>query len=75
VPARAAHELAGVVLTAANDAGDLVVRVLEDLAQQERRALDGRQPLEQGQERERQRIRKLGVLRRVGRPLITEQRL
>ncbi len=59
----------------ADDPGDLVVRVVEDLAQQEHRSLDRRELLEQVQERERERVGRLGVAdglvfdERLGQPL------
>ena len=75
VRVRTREDLPGVRLRLADDPGDLVVRVVEDLAQEEHRTLDGRELLEQVKERERQRIRHLGVLRcillgqRLGQPL------
>ena len=59
------RELAGVVLALAEDRGDLVVAVVEDVAEQERRALLGRQALEQHEEGERQRVGHLRPARRI----------
>ena len=66
VPARPHRELARVGLGLADDRGDLAVAVVEHVAQQEHGALVGRQPLEQGDEGERERIGELRLLRRVG---------
>jgi hypothetical protein len=66
--------LAGVVLARADDGGDLRVRVVEDLAQQERGPLLGRQALEQHQERQGQRVRHLGLVGRVA-ATVVDQRL
>ena len=72
---RTREDLPGVRFRLVDDPGDLVVRVVEDLAQQKHRTLDGRELLEQVEERERQRIRHLGVLgcillgERLGQPL------
>ena len=59
------QDLAAVRRALADDRGDLLVGVVEHLAQQEHRALDGRELLEQVQERERQRVGRLGVPRRL----------
>ena len=61
VAARPCGELAGVLLARADDLRDPVVGLVEHLAQQERRALLGRQALEQHEEGERQRVRDLGL--------------
>ena len=68
VPSRADDELAAVVLALVDDRGDLVVAVVEHLAQQEHGALDGREALEQHEERHRERVGHLGVRRRIGSP-------
>ena len=75
VAPRAGDELARVALALADHLGDLVVGVGEDLAQQERRALDGREPLEQHEEGERERVGQLGLGARVAGALVGEQRL
>jgi hypothetical protein len=56
VPARPREDLAAVRGRLLHHLGDLVVRVAEQLVQHVDRALDRRQPLEQRQERERQRL-------------------
>jgi hypothetical protein len=68
------HELAGVVLARDDDGGDLRVAVVEDLAQQERGPLLGRQALEQHRERQGQRVRHLGMVGRVA-ATVVDQRL
>ena len=55
----------------ADDPRDVVVGVVEDLAQQEDGALDRRELLEQVQERQRERVRRLGVANR----LVVDERL
>lgn len=65
VLARAGQDLPAVGLALLDDRGDLLVGIVEDLAQQEDRPLDRRQRLEQHHERDRQRIGELGRLRGV----------
>jgi hypothetical protein len=48
----------------ADDLGDLRVRIVEHLTQQERGPLPRRQALQQHQERQRQRVGDLGMLGR-----------
>ena len=74
VAAGAHGELARVVLRLADRLGDLVVGVVEHLAQQEHRALHRREAFEQHEEGHRHRVGHLGVLRGVG-CLVGEQRL
>ena len=59
------RKLANVRRLQVEDLGDLVVLVAEDVAQQEDRSLLGREALEHGQERERERVEHLGALRGV----------
>ena len=61
----AGRELAHVVLALADDRGDLGVAVVEDVVEQEDRALLGREALEQDQHRQRERVGGLGVAGRV----------
>ena len=61
VAVRPGEDLAAVVRALADDPRDLLVGVVEDLAQQEDGALDRRELLEQVQERERERVGGLGV--------------
>jgi hypothetical protein len=63
VAAGAHGQLTAVVLAARDDLGDLAVAVVEDVVQQEDRALDRGQPLEHEQERHRDRV---GVLHDPG---------
>jgi hypothetical protein len=71
VPVCAGKDLAAVLGALADDAGELVVGVVEDLAQEEGRAFDGRELLEQVQELERERVGRLGVPGR----LVLDERL
>ncbi len=71
---RPRHELPRVHLGPLDDAGDLRVLVAEHLAQQISRPLDRGQPLQEHQQRQRQRIRELRARRRTGRRVL-EQRL
>jgi hypothetical protein len=57
----AADQLPRRRLALADDLGDAVVGVVEDLAQQERRPLLGRQALEQDEEPDRERVGELGM--------------
>ena len=66
-------ELAGVVLGLADDAGDLVVAVVEDVVEQEDGALDRGEPFEQEQEGHRERVGILDILLGVGSGLIGKQ--
>ena len=50
------HDLPARGLVALDDRGDGGVVDIEDLAQQEHRALDGTEPLEHGEEGERERL-------------------
>jgi hypothetical protein len=68
-------ELAGVLLGRPDDLRDPVVGLVEHLAQQERRALLGRQALEHDEEGDRQRVRQLGMVGRVAAALVVDQRL
>jgi len=61
-----ARQLAAGTRAPADDAGCLVVAVAEDVVQQEHRPLQRRQPLEQQQERHRQRVGLLGVRSGIG---------
>ena len=72
--ARPRHELPRVHLGPLDDVGDLRVLVPEHLAQQVGRPLDRGQPLQQHQQRQRQRIRELGARGRAGRRVL-DQRL
>jgi hypothetical protein len=54
VPARAGEDLAAVVWALADDSRDLVVGIVEHLSEQENGSLDGRELLEQVQERKRE---------------------
>ena len=65
VAAGSRGQLARVVLALADDLGDLGVAVVEDVVQQEGRALLRREALEQNEERERERVGELGLARRV----------
>jgi len=80
VPPRPPGKLTAVVLALADDAGDLVVAVVEDVVQQEHGALGGTEPFEQQQERHGQRVGVLRVRgrirrRRAGRRRIRQHRL
>ena len=75
MPARPERELAAVRLVLADDLGDLVEAVPEDVVEQEDRPLDRAQPLEQEQERHRQRVGLLRLRGRVGGALVGQQRL
>ena len=75
VPPRTDVELPAVVLGSVDDPGDLVVAVVEDLAEEEDGALDRREALQQDEERHRERVRRLGVRCGVGRRVVGEQRL
>ena len=61
----AGGELAHVVLVLADDRGDLRVRVVEHVVQQQHGSLLGREPLQQCQQRHRQRVGRLGVPGRI----------
>jgi hypothetical protein len=63
--ARSRGELTAVLLALTNRDRDLVVAVGEDVMEQEDRALDRRQPFEQYEEGERERVCLLRVVRRV----------
>ncbi len=72
----ARRQLAAVVLALADDLRDLVVAVAEDVVEQEDGPLDRRQLLEQDEERERERVRLLGVVRRIEpRTIVGQKRL
>jgi hypothetical protein len=58
---RPGQDLAAVVRALADDLGHLLVGVVEDLAQQEDGALDGRELLEQVQKGEGKRVGRLGM--------------
>ena len=73
VAPRPRRELAGVGLAGADDRRDLVVGVVEHLAQQERGPLLGREALEHDEEGQRQRVGELGL--RGGLILACDQRL
>ena len=71
---RPRHELPRVDLGLLDDVGDLRVLVAEHLAQQVGRALDRGQPFQEHQQRQRQRIRELGMRGRAARRVL-DQRL
>ena len=75
VPSRADIELTAVVLGSVDDPGDLVVAVVEHLAEQEHGALDRRQALQQDEERRRERVGRLRVRRRIRRRVVGQERL
>jgi len=76
VTACTSRELPTVVRPLADDLGDLVEAVAEDVVEQEDRALDRVELLEQDEERERERVRLLGVAGRVApRVVVGEERL
>jgi hypothetical protein len=62
---RAGEDLAAVVGALAYDPGDLVVGIVEDVAEEEDGALDRQELLEQVQERERERVGRLGLANRL----------
>ena len=65
VAACASGELPGVGLALAHDRGDVLVRVVEDVVQQESGPLLRRQALEQDEEGHRERVGQLGPVGRV----------
>ena len=71
VPVRPGEDLAAVVGALVDDPRDFVVGVVEDLAEQEDGTLDRRELLEQVQESERERVRRLSVTDR----LVVDERL
>ena len=74
VPPGAYRELAAVLFPLADDRRDLAVSVAEHLVQQEDGTLDRREALEQDEERDRERVGELDLLRRPRRR-VDEQRL
>ena len=70
VPARAADELTGVCLRHLEHFGDLFVRIVERVAQDERDPLGGREPLHQQDDRELQCFAPFGSEREAS-PLVS----
>jgi len=71
----AVGKLAAGLARLADDAGRLAVVIAENVMQQEHRPLDRRQPLEQQQERHRQRVGLLGQIGRVSDRRVAAERL
>src|SRR5205085_10599624 len=63
---RAQRDLAAVGLALADDLADLRERIAEHVMQQEHRALERGEALEQHEERKRQRVAELGMVGRAG---------